>query len=235
MITAYRKEEGTVHRIEFHEGSLVKDEWSKNKKNISGTVVEFRVSKKYMGEDAELPIEEFVDWVEKLFYLDSERLKKKGITCRIDIYDGLKLENSYKFKAKPFSELLDKLIPAGIKKSQLLNKVSFDGEVSFIEDTKTLVNNDDGTTSVEMTKLDKVIHMDIAFTYSTSVDMNEIGNYDTYCNYTNTTENGVHLNAFDDAYCRYMQSKVNDSMSDAQKNKSGLANASPLYMIVFHS
>ena len=219
MITAYRKEEGTTHTIEFHEGVLVRDEWGKNKKGISGTVVEFRVSEKYMGSDAELPIEDFVNWVEKLFYLDSERLKKKGITCKIDIYNGLKLENTYKLKAKPFAELLDKLIPAGVKKSQLLDKVSFDGEVSFIEDTKTLVNNDNGTTSVEMTQLDKVIHMDIAFTYNTSADMNEIGNYDTYCNYTNTIENGVHLSAFDEAYCRYMQNKVNESMSDIQKNK----------------
>ena len=108
--------EKTKHTLEFSEGVLKKDELKSNKSGKHGTVVEFRVSKKYMGEEAHLPIEDVLTWIETLFYLDSERLKSKKITCKVEIYDGMSLEKSYKFKPKPFSELLNKMIPGNVKK-----------------------------------------------------------------------------------------------------------------------
>ena len=218
-LTAYREKEKTKHTLEFSEGVLKKDDWKANKSGRHGTVVEFRVSKKYMGEDAKLPIEDVLVWIESLFYLDSERLKSKKITCRVEIYNGMTLEKTYKFKPKPFSELLNKMIPGSVKKKQMTSLCSFDGRTSFVENSKTLVTYDDGTTGVETTDVEKEVHMDIAFQYCVAADVNDVATYDTYCNYTNTTDNGVHLDAFDEAYCRYMQSKVNDSMSDSQKNK----------------
>ena len=218
-MTAYRSAEKTVHTLEFSEGVLKKDNIKANKKGIHGTVVEFRVSKKYMGEDAKLPIEEVIVWVESLFYLNSERLKAKGITCKINVYNGMTLEKTYKFKPKPFSELINKLIPGHIKKKQMTGIFAFSGCTSIIENSKTLVTNKDGSTSVGMEEVEKEIHMDIAFKYSTDSEVNDVAMYDTYCNYTNTIDNGVHLDAFDEAYCRFMQNKVNESMSEAARNK----------------
>ena len=172
-----------------------------------------------MGEDAKLPIEEVIVWVESLFYLNSERLKAKGITCKINVYNGMTLEKTYKFKPKPFSELINKMIPGHIKKKQMTEICAFSGSTSFIENSKTLVTNKDGSTSVEMEEVEKEIHMDIAFKYSTDSEVNDVAMYDTYCNYTNTIDNGVHLDAFDEAYCRFMQNKVNESMSEAARNK----------------
>ena len=218
-LTAYREKEKTKHTLEFSEGVLKKDEWKSNKPGKHGTIVEFRVSKKYMGEEAKLPIEDVIEWIESLFYLDSERLKAKKITCKVEIYDGMSLEKTYKFKPKPFSELLNKMIPGSVKKKQMTQLCAFDGRTSFIENSKTLVTYDDGTTGVETKDVEKELHMDVAFQYCISADANDTATYDTYCNYTNTIDNGVHLDAFDEAYCRFMQSKVNDSMSDSQKNK----------------
>ena len=172
-----------------------------------------------MGEETKLPIEDVINWIDSLFYLNSKKLKDKGITCRLDIYSGTKLEDSIKFKPKPFSELLEKIIPAGMKKKQMTRLCSFSGETRFIEPTKVLIQNDDGTNSVDMQDVEKLIHMDIALQYCTSPDMNDSANYDPYCNYTNTIDNGVHLDAFDEAYCRFMQNKIQLSMSEAQKNK----------------
>ena len=172
-----------------------------------------------MGEEAKLPIEDVINWIDSLFYLNSRRLKEKGITCKLTIFNGMEVEKVHKFKPKKFSELLTKIIPSSVKHKYLTEVCSFDGAASFIENTKVLTENKDGTTSVEMVDIEKLIHMDIALQYSTSPDMNDIATYDTYCNYTNTIDNGVHLEAFDEAYCRYMQNAITSTMSDAQKSK----------------
>ena len=218
-ITAYRAVEKTKHVLEYQEGQLIKDKITSNKSGQHGTVVEFRVSKKYMGDEAKLPIEDVIKWVESLFYLDSDKLKHKHIKATISIYNGVKLEKVYKFKPRPFSDLLSQIIPANIKKSHLTDICEFDGKKMIVEDTKTLVDNKDGSTTVENVQVEKELHMDIAFCYTTSVDMNDNATYNTFCNYTNTIENGSHLTAFDEAYCRFMQNATNATMSENQRNK----------------
>jgi DNA gyrase/topoisomerase IV subunit B len=218
-MTAYREAEKTKHILEFHEGVLVKDEMKQNKTGKHGTIIEFKTSKKYMGDEVELPIDDVKDWVESLFYLNSDNLKSKGISCKLTVYDGMELKDTYKFKPKPFADLINRLIPASLKKKDFTDVCVLKGDTVFIENSKTLVTNDDGTTSVEMEDTEKHIHLDIAFRYCTRTDISSSAEYDTYCNYTNTIDNGTHLEAFDESYCRYIQSKVNDSMSDSQKNK----------------
>lgn len=218
-LKSHREKEGTIHTLEYHEGVLQDDSTKSNKSGKHGVTVEFRVSKKYMGVEAKLPIEDVVSWIDSLFYLNSRKLEQKGITCKLTVYNGMKVEKVYKFKPKHFSELLTKMVPANIKKKQMTDVCSFDGSTSFVENSKVLVENGDGTTSVEMVDVEKIIHIDAALQYCTSPDVNDVASYDTYCNYTNTIENGVHLDAFDEAFCRFMQNKINASMSDAQKSK----------------
>lgn len=219
VLKSYREAEKTVHTLEYNEGVLKNDSTKPNKTGKHGVTVEYRVSKKYMGEEAKLPIEDVISWIDSLFYLNSQKLKQKGITCKLTIFNGMEVIKVYKFKPKHFSELLTKMIPASIKKKQMTEICSFDGSSSFIENSKVLVENEDGTTSVEMVDVEKVIHLDVAFQYCTSPEVNDTASYDTYCNYTNTIENGVHLDAFDEAFCRYMQNTINSTMSDAQKSK----------------
>lgn len=218
-VIAYRDKESTIHTLEFKEGVVVEDKIEKNKKGLRGTTVEFRVSKKYMGSDAKLPIDEVINWVDSLFYLNSNNLKKNNIKATITVYDGLDVIKSIKFKPKPFSELINKIIPTGLKKKDLTEVCYINGDNKLIEATKVLTENDDGTTSVDMEDIEKNIHMDIAFSYCINEAYNEPATFNTYCNYTNTIDNGSHLDAFDEAYCRWIQSKVNESMSDTQKNK----------------
>ena len=218
-ITAYREKEKTIHILEYSEGSLINDETKNNTKGIHGTTVEFRASKKYMGKDVKLPVEDVINWMEMLFYLDTDRLESKKITAEFSVYDGMKLVNTYKFKPRKFSDLLKKMIPNNVKKSYLTNLCALSGSTSFIENSKTLTTDDTGKTNVSMVDVKKTVHLDVAFLYCIDPYVNDIANYDTYCNYTNTIENGVHLTAFEESYCRYMQNATNDSMSEAQKNK----------------
>lgn len=216
-ITSYREVEGTEHTLEYSEGILKKDKITKNK-GRHGCVVEIRVSKKYMGNDCDVPTEDVAHWMDRLFYLDSERLQKKGIKCTFEVVKGLKIKESYKFKPKPFRELLDKVLPAGVKKKDMTPICSFSGETSFIEESKVL-KEINGKTEIEKVPIERLIHMDVAFQYCTSPDMSEPATYDTYCNYANTIGNGTHLDAFDEVYCRYIQNAINSSMSDKQKSK----------------
>ena len=216
---AYRAVEKTEHILEFSEGVLKVDKIKPNKSGKHGTIIGYRVSKKYMGEDAKLPINDVIDWIDTLFYLDSNRLKSNGIKASVEIYDGMELKKVIKYKPKPFYDLISKIIPGSVKKKELTDVCYLSGDTSLVEETKMLVSNDDGSSSVEMRDIEKSIHMDIAFVYGTNTNMNEPATYDTYCNYTNTIDNGSHLDAFDEAYCRWMQNKVNESMSEAQRNK----------------
>ena len=66
---------------------------------------------------------------------------------------------------------------------------------------------------------EKSMHIDVALRYCIAPDASYQVTYDTFCNSTNTIDNGTHLDALDEAFCRYMQNKVNASMSDSQKSK----------------
>lgn len=215
-IISYREYEKTQHILEYHEGVKVREETNKNKSGRHGTSVVFKVSPKYMGKNSKLPIERVVKWLNTLFYLDGKRLKDKKIKCLLTIVDGMDIVDTYKFKPKPFNEILNKILPE-TKKANISLVTSFSGEDSFVESTKTLTE-ENGTTSVKNVDVDKIVHMDIAFCYCSDA-VSEGADYITYCNYTNTIDNGVHLDAFDEAYCRYMQNATNASLSDKQKEK----------------
>lgn len=219
IITSYREDEETEHYIEYNEGVLVPGkDIIKKSKGKHGAIVQFRPSEKYMGKDCILNTDDAIEWIDSLFFLDCERLRKKKIKCRFDIYDGLSLEESVKFKPKDFYNLLEYCRPANAKKSDLSKVCYFSKDITFTEDSKTLIEKD-GESTVEYVPTEKNIHMDIAFQYCTSVDVMDGATYDTYCNYTNTIENGTHLDAFEDSYCRFIQTAVNQSMSDNQKSK----------------
>lgn len=218
-ITAYREKEQTKHVIEFSEGVMIKDEIHPNKSGKHGTIVEFSTSKKYMGEEAELPTDDVIDWIESLFFLNSDNLKRRNITCKFSIYDGMELIDVKKFKPQPFSLLLNRIIPSGLKKNDLSSLCYFNGNQSFIEESKTLIDNEDGTTSVDKVPVEKNMHIDIALQYVTSSELSDSATYDTYCNYTNTIDNGTHLDAFDESFCRFIQNATNATMSDSQKEK----------------
>lgn len=218
-IIAYREKEQTKHVLEFKDGELVEDKVTTNKAGKHGTVVEFRTSKKYMGDEVSLPVEDVVKWLESLFFLNERNLKANNIKCTFTVYDGMEVVEKYKFKPQPFYLLINKIIPANVKKKQMTEVCQFSNQTKFIENAKTLIENKDGSMSVGMQEMEKTLHMDIAFQYCTATDHNDPAFYDTYCNYTNTIENGVHLTAFEETYCRFMQNKINTTMSEAQKSK----------------
>ena len=219
MLESLREVEKTDHIIEFEDGKLKTDKKKSNQSGKHGTKVKFKSNPKYIGENCSLPVEDMIKWVETVFCLDSEKLNKKGISCKFLVYDGMTLKETHKIKPSPFKSLIDKILPEGYGKRDFSSQMMISADKEFVEKSKTLVEKKDGTKIVEIVPMQKHIHMDVCLQYAVNPELNDPATYDTYCNYTNTIKNGVHLKAFEEAFCRFMYASVNETMSDSQKDK----------------
>ena len=205
-ITSYREVEKTAHTIIFNDGKKVDD----IKKTLTksgkqhGTIIKFSPSKERLGKSTVIPYKEMVEWIDKMSYF-----LIKGIKIKVDIFKGVKLKETYTFKARPFVELLDKLTTENYSP-----KIELSGEDYIEEGTETLIHKN-GKDSVKFKMEKKKVYMDMAFRYST----NPATIYDTYCNYTNTIDGGVHQDGFEQCLCRYLVNETNKTMTDSQKDK----------------
>lgn len=208
-ITSYRKKEQYKHTLEFKEGEKildVKDTLDTGDKQ-HGCIVQFKASKKYLGSNTHLPYEEMIEWIKLLMYQMNRNSKLK---VKIEIYDGFKLVTSELCKPKPFSELLDTVCPD----NKYSSKMSFHGrnDKAFDEEL-SIVNPKTG--KVTKKKVHRYLDISVALRYVE--DAATV--YNSYCNYTTTSEGGVHNDTIEACYCRYMVTKVRETMTDAQKEK----------------
>ena len=198
-----------VHIIEFENGKKINDENRPLKKNEKkhGTITEFIVNPKYMGKNSNLPIETVLDWIDDMSYQISSKLK-----VTVEIYKGIKLEETHKFKTKPFSDMMKKFIDT---KKTIYDPVvlSADSKIEeIITDTKL---DDKDNVKVKNKKVKKDVHLDVVFTH----DEHQETDYISYCNFTRTDEHGVHVDAVEEVICRFIQNKTKATMTEKEKNK----------------
>ena len=210
IITSYREEEGYKHTLEFSEGELINDTKKALTKSDKkhGSSISFIPSKKYLGSNTVIPYKEMVEWIEKMTFF----IRKKKIKIKVDIYKGMKLKDSYTFKPRKFEELLDKLTTD----TKYSPKLNFSGDNSIKEKVRKSSIDKDGKVTTKEVIIKKNIHLDVALRYvpeSTTI-------YDTYCNYTNTVDGGVHQDVVERCFCNYMQNKAKSTMTENQKEKS---------------
>lgn len=197
-ITSFRENEKTKHYLKFEDGKLVTDKITKITSNDMkhGTIISFIPSKKYLGDDAEFPVDECVKWIENMFYFPMPNSKFK---CNIEVYDGMKLIDKRTVKQKDFSDLLDTMI----SDSKYAPTITFNGTKEIEEIISGRV-------------VKKFLRLDVSLTYENSNDTM----YDSYCNYTRTMDGGVHIDSVNRAFCNYMQAKTKSKMTDSQKDKT---------------
>lgn len=209
-ITSYRDEENYKHTIEFAEGEKVKDVKKPLTKNDRrhGSTISFVPSSKYLGANTSIPYKEMIEWIEKMTFF----IRKKKIKIKVDVYKGLKLKDSYTFKPRKFEELLEKLTDD----TKYSPKLNFSGDNSINEKVRKSSVGKDGKVATKEVVIKKGIHLDVALRYVP--DSNPI--YDTYCNYTNTIDGGIHQDTVERCFCNYMQNKTKATMTDNQKEKT---------------
>lgn len=211
VLTSFREEEGYKHTIEFRDGEKIKDEKKPLKKGDKqhGSSISFIPSKKYLGNNTVLPYKEMVEWIEKMTYF----IRKKKIKIKVEIYKGLKLKESYTFKPKAFEELLDRITPT----KSYSPKCSFSGDNTIKEKVrKSVIDEKTGKVLTKEVTIKKNIHLDVAMRYVPDT----VTFYDTYCNYTNTIDGGIHQTAVEKCFCNYMQNKTKATMTENQKEKT---------------
>ena len=209
-LTSYREKENTKHVITFKDGEKVDDKQTKRGKNdpVHGSRVRFIINKNFLGKNAVMPYKDMIEWFNHMMHF----VRKKNLKVKIEIYNGFKCKESYKLKAKPFEELLDKIVTD----TKFSPKCSFECDKTIKETIrKSVIDPETQKVKIVEKVLDKEIHMDIALRYCPE----SITFYDSYCNWTHTVDGGIHQDTFDKCFCSYIQTKAKESMSDAQKEK----------------
>lgn len=182
---------GMEHRIEFHQGVMVSDTTNKVKKN-NGTSLEFIPSKKYLGKSTSIPYKEMVEWLTKISYFIP-----KHITIKVEIFDGMKVVDRYKFRGRTIKELL---------------KDSQDSAISTIITGKA---NQSIVEDFQGRKIPRHLELSYAFSYSSTPEPY----IDSYCNFINTIDGGVHLDTVKETVTRYLANATKKAMTDREKDK----------------
>ncbi len=211
IITSFREDEGYKHTITFADGEKISDEKVPLKKSDPrhGSRISFIPARKYLGANTVIPYKDMIEWIEKMTFF----IRKKKLKIKVDIFKGMKLKETYTFKPRKFDELLDK-IATDTKYSP---KCNFSGDTVIKEKVmKSVIDPETGKVNTKSEIVKKNIHIDVALRYVPD----SVTYYDTYCNYTNTIDGGIHQDTFERCFCNYMQNKVKATMTDNQKEKT---------------
>ena len=199
-IRNYRKDENYIHTIEFEYGKKVKDKFEKNPKGLHGSEVSFIPDRKYLGKNAHIDVDGLYQWIDALSYLLGS--EKKKIVTYFEEWNGLKLVRKEKISSKPFSELLGSICKKPITTQVDIHKRGKIEEVDINEK-----------------KSKKNILIEVSFAYDGNSNPDIPTQIDSYCNYTNTIDGGVHVTTVDSCICRYLQNETRNSLSDREKEK----------------
>lgn len=199
-----------VHIIEFEDGKKVNDEKRALKKNekVHGTVSEFIVNPKFMGKNSELPMDVVLNWIDDMSYQIGSKIK-----IDVEIYDGLKKVESYKFKTKPFSDMIKKYIPD--MKKTIYEPVILSADSFIIESITDTRVDSKANVKVKNKDVKKDVHIDVVFVH----DEHQENDYISYCNFTKTDEHGVHVDSAEEVICRYLQNTTKAGMTEKEKAK----------------
>lgn len=199
-IKTYRQKENYIHSVEFSYGKKVSDKKEKNPKGLHGSEVAYIPNKKFLGKDAHIDIDEMLNWVESLSYLFG--FEKKKITTYFEEWKGLKLVRKMKIESKQFSELLSRIC-----KKPAVPEIT-------VSNKGTLTEYD-----INGKKMVKNVNVEASFCYDSEVNPNESTSVISYCNYTNTIDGGVHVDAVDETICRFLQTETKNSLTEREKEK----------------
>ena len=194
---SYRDKEKTKHLISFKRGEKITDEKTpiqggKSGGKKHGSVVKFVPNPEFLGPNTHIPADELKIWIKKISHLIPAGIKITYTRTR-----GFEIVEEEVYKNNLFADLIDTIVTKpSVKPVTLDTTTNFEEEVAG------------GNMKPVDMKLQVVFTYDDTDTY-----------YDSYCNFTNTTDGGSHVNAVEEAICRYFQSQVKKSMTEREKEK----------------
>lgn len=206
---------GRCKYIKYRNGRLIETkEFEIGDKSKHGLLVGFIPSKYFLGEDAELPLDSFMEWLEKQSFQMDPKIKLKLVISGLPgttvdktvVYQNTQGINGFLKRFEPDATLLPK-------------PVVLSGTMNGIKETvPVLTDKEDGTKEFVMTEMDRYITVDIAFNY------NPMENTQKCYAFTNNIENihgGEHVKAVTSALTSYFTKAANntEAKSGGQKKK----------------
>lgn len=186
--------EGSEHTIKFKQGKKMEDKTSKSKKT-HGTKVSFIPSKKFLGKGTSIPYKEVLEWVESLTYFMRSKIKIDFV-----ITNGLETVKEVKMKAKTIDKLFNKFVEKPISPV-----------FTFYDSCK-------GKEEWRDRIIDRELDLSFVFAYS-----NDLEPYnDSYCNFVNTVDGGVHYDIVQDCIIKYLSKATQANMTDSEKEKMNI-------------
>lgn len=209
-IESYREKEKYRHFIRFENGKKVEDTKTKTGKGDKkhGCKIAFSPSPKYLGADTIIPHKDVLEWVELMSYLIP---KNHPIKIVFEIWDGLKIQSRHKIMSKPFEEIMLRLTDNQTY-SPMFHLTCHN---SWSERARVLELDKKGKPSNTTKDVKRELELEVVLRYIPEM----ITKYDSFCNFTNTIQGGVHQDAFDEVFCRMVIAAAKESMNDAQWEK----------------
>ena len=209
-IESCREKEKVRHYIEFKDGTKVKDEKFPIKKNDKkhGCVISFIPSPKYLGANTQIPFSEVKEWIELQSYLIPTEHK---IKIAVEEWKGTKLLSREKIKTQPFENIIKKTVTDD--KHSSMCHITCHNE--WAERARSFVLDKKGNPKNVTKDVTRVLDFEIVACYIPD----SITVYDSYCNFTHTTQGGIHQDTFDELFCRYIIAAAKEKMSDSDWEK----------------
>lgn len=188
---------GEKSKVEFSRGKLVGNITTTKIKSTDkhGTTFIMQPSKFYMGDDCDIITDDLITWLEKIIYL---------------IPSNIKINLSIKKKGK--ESLVNKkyVNKEGLKDYiKVLCKKTLVSPIHFIKTMKM-------TETFHEKKFERFLGIEAAFTYNPdSVDYVT----DSFCNYVNTVDGGVHVDAVRQGIVQYLGKATRDGLSERDSKK----------------
>lgn len=194
-IISYRY--GEKSKVSFNEGKEVASQVTTKLRGNDkhGTTFVLKPSKLYMGEDSDIISNDLIDWIEKISFL-----LPQGITIVLSIKKRGK-ESVVNKKYTNKEGLYD--LTRKFCDKPLLEPIHFIDSMKMTEKVHDKV-------------IDRFIGLEVGFTYnSTSVEFEAI----SFCNFVNTVDNGVHVDAVKTGLLQFLTKQTKDALSERESKK----------------
>lgn len=204
---------GMSKYLRFENGVKVDDKEIKIKnKDKHGLLVSFKPSQMFLGKDAVLPVDSFMEWLQEQSFMLPEDL---SITFTCDGLPGkiAPIRKVYK-NNKGVVGYLEYKFP----KSNLLSKpIEIHDSVNVVEEDVP-VRQEDGTFALQ--NMDRVIKLHVAFNFDPKQTEPQ---FNAFCNNIKNTEGGQHQDAVKSAISGFFLKKANEAKKKKSKTEYTMA------------
>lgn len=204
--------EGKKGTFLYKEGKLASKEIVDIKRGEMqhGTIVSFVPSEKYLGK-CKIPLKDILQWVTDLGYL---------IDPSISLTFSYVKSGSDVVKTQEFNhENGMKVLLEEISKKRLVDPIC----VGFRGSYKIEESGDVTYDTNENTSIGEDIVIQAAFTINPDIHLDEPSHYKSFCNFINTIDHGVHLDACKTAWCQLITKLANESLSESESKKLNIS------------